>query len=560
MRSIARHAPALLLLAAASACALPGRFFRGYAAANGDGMGLLEEGGPYAHAPAALQGQVRFVFDDFGGLTTDVLRTYGFPWKLAVASVVLDRQQRQGAPRTMETFGRALEEYGFLRPTRIANWKGPQPRLTHPLGFVTGTARRSFPPVEVEIGNLGCTACHAAPLYGADGRPTGEAWLGLPNASIDVTAYAADVFQAMRRELLSPDTLLAVVRQLFPNVTDRELSTLRKHVIPGARKELDRRAKEYGGLVPFRNGGPGLNNGAGSLLFLLGGTDAATLRHTASWASAPDLTGTTLRWSLLVDGVYAPPGSPRYGPLAADDVTEAHLDSLAGVVSLFVVGTRGVSPQRARAAIPAVQDVMRFLDQLEPPPFPGTIDEDLARRGAQVFERACASCHGRYSPGIHHVRLLEHPNRFVAQDRMRTDSTRWAAADSTSLALLGKIGYGRQIEALNGGGYVAPDLRGVWATAPYLHNGSVPTLWHLLHPDRRPERFYVGGHELDYDKVGIAGSVDDDGVYRYPKGYVPWSRPMLYDTREPGRSNKGHEFRDLTEAEKRAVLEYLKVL
>ena len=95
----------------------------------------------------------------------------------------------------------------------------------------------------------------------------------------------------------------------------------------------------------------------------------------------------------------------------------------------------------------------------------------------------CASCHGSYSAGTYRPRLMEHPNRLVAQERMHTDSLRWVAADSTSLALLDRIGYREVIEPLNGGGYVAPDLSGVWATAPYLHNGSVPTLWHMLHPD-----------------------------------------------------------------------------
>jgi hypothetical protein len=143
---------------------------------------------------------------------------------------------------------------------------------------------------------------------------------------------------------------------------------------------------------------------------------------------------------------------------------------------------------------------------------------------------------------------------------MLTDSLRWATADSTSLAVLKRIGYGGVIEPLAAGGYVAPDLSGVWSTAPYLHNGSVPTLWHLLHPEDRPERFYVGGHALDWEKVGIAGTPGTDGVYRYPDGYRPWSRSMLYDTKEPGRSNAGHEVRDLSEAQKRALLEYLKVL
>jgi len=126
--------------------------------------------------------------------------------------------------------------------------------------------------------------------------------------------------------------------------------------------------------------------------------------------------------------------------------------------------------------------------------------------------------------------------------------------------VLGQIGYLDDIQPLNGGGYIAPDLSGVWATAPYLHNGSVPTLWHLLRAEQRPERFYTGGHMLEYEPMGIAGSLGHDGVYRYPEGYEPWSRPALYDPREVGRSNAGHEFRRLTEAQKDALLEYLKVL
>ena len=247
--------------------------------------------------------------------------------------------------------------------------------------------------------------------------------------------------------------------------------------------------------------------------------------------------------------------------MAAGEVTDAHLGGLAGVASLFIVGTQGARAEDARDAIPRVHDVLRFVHRLEPPRFPGHLDERLALEGAQVYADACLSCHGRYSQGIHDARLLEHPNRMVAHDRMLTDSVRWATADPISLrAVERELGYGRHIEARSGGGYVAPDLSGVWATAPYLHNGSVPTLWHLLHEQDRPERFLVGGHELDYERVGIAGVDGPDGVYRYHDGYEPWATPTLYDTRMPGRSNAGHGFGDLSEAEKRALLEYMKVL
>ena len=117
---------------------------------------------------------------------------------------------------------------------------------------------------------------------------------------------------------------------------------------------------------------------------------------------------------------------------------------------------------------------------------------------------------------------------------MLTDSVRWATADPQSLGIIEQIGFAQEIEPLNSGGYVAPDLSGIWATAPYLHNGSVPTLWHLLHPAERPQRFYVGGHALDYQLMGIAGTLDSDGLYGYPEDYSPWARAVSPGS-TPGR-------------------------
>ena len=83
-----------------------------------------------------------------------------------------------------------------------------------------------------------------------------------------------------------------------------------------------------------------------------------------------------------------------------------------------------------------------------------------------------------------------------------------------------------------------------------------------MHPESRPARFYVGGHRLDLERVGIAGTLDSSGTWRYRADYVPWSEPHLYDTALPGLGNGGHtkEFEGLSEAEKRALLEYFKLL
>ena len=62
-----------------------------------------------------------------------------------------------------------------------------------------------------------------------------------------------------------------------------------------------------------------------------------------------------------------------------------------------------------------------------------------------------------------------------------------------------------------------------------------------------------------YDVLPLQGGIAyPRGVY--PEGYRPWSRPTLYDTSQPGRSNAGHELPGLSDGQKRALLEYLKVL
>ena len=144
---------------------------------------------------------------------------------------------------------------------------------------------------------------------------------------------------------------------------------------------------------------------------------------------------------------------------------------------------------------------------------------------------------------------------------MGTSPRRWQAIDEELVATLKESVIARYAAPARTGGYVAPILSGLWASAPYLHNGSVPTLWHLMHPPERPARFQVGGHRLDWAKLGIAGEKNGND-YLYPEGYVPWSEPELYDTAQPGLENTGHEreFASLSEDDKGVLLEYLKAL
>jgi len=100
--------------------------------------------------------------------------------------------------------------------------------------------------------------------------------------------------------------------------------------------------------------------------------------------------------------------------------------------------------------------------------------------------------------------------------------------------------------------YESRVLHGIWATAPYLHNGSVPNLYELLlSPDKRSPSFMVGSRKYDPEKVG----------------YVTMESPYKNGTlvvgpgAQPGNSNAGHDYSgDLTDDQRKALLEYLKQL
>jgi hypothetical protein len=107
--------------------------------------------------------------------------------------------------------------------------------------------------------------------------------------------------------------------------------------------------------------------------------------------------------------------------------------------------------------------------------------------------------------------------------------------------------------------YPARPLDGYWATGPFLHNGSVRTMYELLSPvEERAKSFWIGSREFDPVRLGFK----DD----------PLEGAFLYDTTQKGNSNLGHEFRNaaantpgvigpwLTPEQRLDIIEYLKVL
>ncbi len=202
-------------------------------------------------------------------------------------------------------------------------------------------------------------------------------------------------------------------------------------------------------------------------------------------------------------------------------------------------------------------DVRAYIASLEPPEFPFPIDSDLAERGRAHFEAHCASCHGTYGTDG------AYPNLVLSLDAVGTDPA--YALDAVShedrfIRWFNRSFYGEVSQLAPAPGYIAPPLDGVWATPPYLHNGSIPTLDALLNSSHRPKYWLHPGSSPEYDPTVLGWRVTE---LSYGKsGAVDFDElKHIYDTTLMGYGNGGHTFGDrLSQTERMAVLEYLKTL
>ncbi|MEX0725013.1 MAG: cytochrome c [Planctomycetaceae bacterium] len=204
---------------------------------------------------------------------------------------------------------------------------------------------------------------------------------------------------------------------------------------------------------------------------------------------------------------------------------------------------------------PDFEQIQDYINSLEAPKYPFAVDRDLASIGEKVFSANCAACHGTYGENE------QYDQRIIPIDEIGTDRIRWEALTVDYRAWLGKswlCRYGEDPVIADPVGYAAPPLDGIWATAPYLHNGSVPTLWHLLHPYKRPQVWSRTEEGYDAERAGLEVETFDvvpDDVAKTS------DRRNYFDTSQPGKSAAGHLYPNrLTEDERRAVLEYLKTL
>ncbi len=227
-----------------------------------------------------------------------------------------------------------------------------------------------------------------------------------------------------------------------------------------------------------------------------------------------------------------------------------------GLMQFMLIPENG--PEFFRGHEEEFRDVFAYLSSLRPPKYPGVIDQSLAEQGRGVFENHCAECHGTYGDD------WSYPNRRVPIEEIGTDPVRLRALTTEGRRKYQQSWFAHagesteQSTVIDPDGYVAPPLDGIWASAPYFHNGSVPTLWHVLHPGQRPAIWRRTVDEMDDQRVGLRFETAD----KVPLiGTDVAVRRSYFDTSRHGKSNAGHDYpQALSDAERHAVLEYLKTL
>jgi hypothetical protein len=205
----------------------------------------------------------------------------------------------------------------------------------------------------------------------------------------------------------------------------------------------------------------------------------------------------------------------------------------------------------AREVYAHFADVLAYIKTIQPPVYPLPVDQTLAAKGETIFIKNCSHCHGTYGKDA------TYPNLLIPAAVIQTDSLLFQAnyqnpqfIDWFNKSWFAKGNMPARLEPYNG--YIAPPLDGIWATAPYLHNGSVPSLEAVLNSKERPEYWKRNFKSHSYDTKQMACD------------YVVVNNPdekEIYNTQKRGYSNAGHYFGDkLTDAERKALLEYLKTL
>jgi len=223
--------------------------------------------------------------------------------------------------------------------------------------------------------------------------------------------------------------------------------------------------------------------------------------------------------------------------------------TMAGTLLAF-----GLNIDQIAARGTEFEDIGHYILTLTAPAWPyGPLDRGRWARGQDVYARDCAACHG-----VYHGETRSFPDEIVPATQVGTDPVRTVEFRSQEANAINSTWFG-QPPVFDTDGYLAPTLVGIWARAPYLHNGSVPDLAGVIDSTSRPVAWKrIGSGKADYDEARVGWRYEASADRGDP---TTIEGRRIYDTARPGLSNRGHYYGDtLSEADREALLEYMKSL
>lgn len=364
-----------------------------------------------------------------------------------------------------------------------------------------------------------CAACHVGTVRDDPGQ-TPRLVLGMPAQQLDFLAYQRFLIAAAEDPDFTGDVLIPAIEEVNPDLGWFEAMAYRWLVIPRMRDEIIQRSEDFAFLNDRPDWGPGRVDTFSPYKVHFGVDMAAD--DTIGTSDLPSLWNQAIR-----DGMYL------------------HWDANNNSLSeRNISAALGAGATEDSLDFPAIDRVAAWIRTLPPPQVPpDRIDAGLVEAGRALYAQHCAVCHALGG---------ERVGREEPLSSVGTDPERANAFGDEIARLMNTYGGDRPWNFENfraTDGYANSPLDGIWLRAPYLHNGSVPTLYDLLlPPEERPAQFYRGYDVYDYERLGFVSS----GPEAEAVGF-------LYDTTLRGNGNGGHVYATgLTEGERRALIEYLK--
>ncbi len=398
-----------------------------------------------------------------------------------------------------------------------------------------GISKRRYRGVDLVWFN--CAVCHTGTYRVAPDAPR-QIVPAMPSNNFDLNRFVGFVLSMATDERLAPDSVFEAVEKSGEGFGWIEKLYWRFIVLPTVREAL---LVRYSRLTPLLDAQPDWGPGRVDTFNPYKVVQMAIPFHTLS---DEEIVGASDFPAIFLQG-------PRDGMNLHWDGNNASLQER----NLSAAIGAGVTPETVDHA--AIERVADWLKPLQPPPSPHQVDAAAAARGRAVYMDHCAACHG-----------YQGDNGYVfegdAEKLGQVEDIRAIRTDPGRLVSYTEAFRQRQLSELFAGtpyqfkhfrktnGYANMPLDGLWLRAPYLHNGSVPTLADLLRPaNQRPVTFVRGIDTIDRDNGGFLAPACQPAV--------PLKAGFCFDTTLPGNGNGGHEYGlDLEAAERGDLLEYLK--